>query len=142
MLLIGPTANFAGVGKHGLPAKADTGVEEVSAEELDCLIVPGGWAPDFWRRFDSFKDLVRGVAGNPSKVLACICHGGWLLASANVVRGKRMTCFHAIKDDMVNAGADYVDEEVVVDGNLITARVPDDLGAFCRAILTALQKRS
>jgi protease I len=82
-------------------------------------------------------DLVRG-AFEQGKVVAAICHAGWVLASAGVLEGKHATCFYAIKDDVVNAGATYVDEEVVVDGNLITSRTPADLPAFCRAIISAL----
>ncbi|MGD0218755.1 MAG: DJ-1/PfpI family protein, partial [Desulfobaccales bacterium] len=81
--------------------------------------------------------LVRQAALN-HKVVAAICHGGWMLASAEVIQGKNVTCFHAIKDDLIHAGARYRDEEVVVDGNIITSRQPSDLPAFCRAILTAL----
>jgi protease I len=104
-------------------------------------VLLGGWAPDFWRRDERFKAIVRDVAKDPSKVLAPICHGPWLLCSACVLQGKRLTCFPAIRDDVENAGGEYVDEEVVVDGNLITSRVPDDLPAFCKAIIAALQKQ-
>ncbi|HEC36350.1 MAG TPA: hypothetical protein ENI39_07440 [Anaerolineae bacterium] len=83
-------------------------------------------------------DFVREMDAQ-GKVVAAICHAGWVLASAGVLRGRRATCFFAIKDDLVNAGAAYVDAEVVRDGNLITSRTPDDLLAFCRTIIAALQ---
>eukprot|EP00730_Choanoeca_flexa_P014345 TRINITY_DN6243_c0_g1_i1.p1 TRINITY_DN6243_c0_g1~~TRINITY_DN6243_c0_g1_i1.p1 ORF type:complete len:175 (+),score=24.96 TRINITY_DN6243_c0_g1_i1:83-607(+) len=140
VLLIGPTADYVGKGKHGLIAKADSSIDSVTAVDIDCLIVPGGWAPDFWRRDERFKSLVRDIAKDESKVLATICHGPWLLCSARVLQGKRLTCFHAIRDDVENAGGEFVDEEVVVDGNLITSRVPDDLPAFCKAIIAAMRK--
>jgi protease I len=91
------------------------------------------------RRSTAMVGLVR-EAFQQGKVVAAICHAGWMLCSAGILKGKTATCFHAIKDDMVNAGARYVDEEVVVDGNLITSRKPDDLPAFCREIVKALEK--
>jgi len=101
------------------------------------VVIPGGMAPDRMRRHRSMVDLVR-AANAAGKPVAWICHGGWMAVSADIIRGKRATSFASIRDDMVNAGADWVDEEVVVDGNLISSRVPDDLPAFCKAILSAL----
>jgi len=125
--------------KHGYPVKADRAAAEVSARDLDALVIPGGYAPDLMRRSSAMVRLVRD-AFDAGRVVAAICHGGWMLASADVVRGRKLTCFHAIKDDLKNAGGDYVDEEVVRDGNLVTSRVPSDLPAFCREILAALVK--
>lgn len=124
-------------GKFGYPIKADDSVKDRSADEFDAVIIPGGWAPDFMRRVDDFTGFVRKM-NEQGKVIASICHGAWILASADVCKGKKLTCFYAIKDDVINAGGNYVDEEVVVDGNLITARKPEDLPAFCKAILAAL----
>ena len=125
--------------KHGYPVNVDAQAEAVSAVELDAVIVPGGYAPDMMRRHEAMVRLVREAAQH-GKVVAAICHAGWMLASADVVRGKEVTSFFSIKDDMVNAGARWVDRDVVVDGTLITSRKPDDLPAFCREIVRALSK--
>ena len=121
-------------GKAGYPITPDTTVDAVKAADLAALIVPGGWAPDFLRRSQVCVQLVRDCDAQ-KKMIGAICHGGWLLCSAGILKGRTMTSFSAIKDDCVNAGATWVDKEVVVDGNLITARKPDDLPAFCKAIL-------
>ena len=125
--------------KHGYPIAVDAAADEVKAKEFDAVVIPGGYAPDLMRRSTAMVGLVR-EAFQQGKVVAAICHAGWMLCSAGVLKGKTATCFHAIKDDMVNAGARYVDEEVVVDGNLITSRKPDDIPAFCREIIKALEK--
>lgn len=125
--------------KHGYPVVVDAAADEVKAKEFDAVVIPGGYAPDLMRRSTAMVGLVR-EAFQQGKVVAAICHAGWMLCSAGILKGKTATCFHAIKDDMVNAGARYVDEEVVVDGNLITSRKPDDLPAFCREIVKALEK--
>jgi protease I len=125
--------------KHGYPVTVDVQAEAVSAVEFDAVVVPGGYAPDMMRRHASMVKLVR-EAAQQGKVVAAICHAGWMLASAGVVKGKKVTSFFSIKDDMVNAGGQWVDTEVVVDGNLITSRKPDDLPAFCREIIRALAK--
>ena len=127
--------------KHGYPITADKSAEQISASEVDGLIVPGGYAPDVLRRFPSVIRLVSEV-NQQGKLIGAICHAGWVLCSANVLRGKTATCFSAIKDDVINAGATYVDRDVVRDGNLITSRKPDDLPAFMRTILDALQEQS
>ena len=123
--------------KFGYPILADVVVERVSASQFDALIIPGGYAPDILRRFPAVLRLVRDVNAQ-GKVIGAICHAGWVLCSTEVLRGRTVTCFSAIKDDVVNAGATYVDREVVRDGNLITARKPDDLPAFLRVFLEAL----
>jgi protease I len=125
--------------KHGYPVAVDLQAEAVNAVEFDAVVIPGGYAPDLMRRHDSMVRLVR-EAHQQGKVVAAICHAGWMLASAGILKGKTATSFFAIKDDVVNAGATWVDREVVVDGNLITSRKPDDLPAFCREIVTALSK--
>jgi deglycase len=127
--------------KHGYPVNVDTQADSVNAMEFDAVVVPGGYAPDMMRRHDGMVRLVREAAQN-GKVVAAICHAGWMLASADVIKGKKVTSFFSIKDDMVHAGGLWVDQEVVVDGNLITSRKPDDLPAFCRAIIKALAKTS
>ena len=125
--------------KHGYPVNVDVQADQVTAEEFDAVIIPGGYAPDMMRRHEAMVRLVRDAA-RQGKVVAAICHAGWMLVSAGIVAGKNATCFFSIKDDLVAAGAKWQDAEVVVDGNLITSRKPDDLPAFCRAILKALTK--
>jgi protease I len=125
--------------KHCYPVTVDVQAEAVSAVEFDAAVVPGGYAPDMMRRHASIVKLVR-EAAEQGKVVAAICHAGWMLASAGVVKGKKVTSFFSIKDDMVNAGGQWSDTEVMVDGNLITSRKPDDLPAFCREIIRALTK--
>ena len=124
--------------KHGYPITPDVSADRVSTTDLDGVIVPGGYAPDILRRFPAVVQLVR-EANRQGKLIGAICHAGWVLCSADVLRGKTVTCFSAIRDDVVNAGATFVDQEVVRDGNLITSRKPDDLPAFMRTFLDALQ---
>jgi protease I len=124
--------------KLGYPVKVDAIAESVSADEIDAVIIPGGYAPDRMRRHQAMLDLVRDVFEHGG-IVAAICHAAWVPISAGIMKGKRATCFSAIKDDVINAGATYVDEEVVQDGNLITSRVPSDLPAFCRTIIAALK---
>ena len=126
-------------GKFGYPVEVDKTAQEVSAAEFDAVVIPGGYAPDHMRRYPAMVSLVR-EAFLQGKVVAAICHGGWMLASAQILTGKTVTSFFAIKDDLVHAGAKFVDVEVAVDGNLITSRKPEDLPAFCRAIIAALEK--
>lgn len=125
-------------GKFGYPVKVDATAERVRAAELAAIVIPGGWAPDFLRRSRAVVDLVRDCDAK-KRVIGSICHGGWVLCSAGVAKGRKLTSFSAIKDDLVNAGADWVDAEVVVDGNLVTSRKPDDLPAFCMAMLGLLR---
>jgi protease I len=132
--IIGPEKGTTYNGKRGHAIAADLSPEEVDPESLDALIVPGGYAPDRMRRHPGLLELVRGVDARGG-IIGMICHAGWVGISAGIVRGKRVTSLAAIRDDMVNAGGDWVDEEVVVDGNLITSRTPSDLPAFCRAII-------
>jgi protease I len=132
--LVGMTAGRTYTSKHGYPAEADKSVLQVSIEDYDGLIIPGGYAPDRMRRHASMVELVRNAV-EMNKIVGVICHGGWMLCSAGVLGGRRTTSFIAIKDDMVNAGAEWVDEEVVQDGNLITSRTPNDLPVFMRTII-------
>ena len=125
-------------GKPGTQAKADVSADQVSAEEFDGIIIPGGYAPDMMRRYPAMINLVKDIF-IANKPVAAICHAGWMLVSAGILSGKRATSFFAIKDDLINAGAQWVDQEVVVDGNLVTSRVPDDLPAFMKAVINMLQ---
>ena len=125
--------------KFGYPITADTAASKVKADAFDAVVIPGGYAPDILRRDPAAVRLVK-EADRQGKVIGAICHAGWVLCSADVLRGRTVTCFFAIKDDVVNAGATYVDREVVRDGHLITSRTPDDLPAFLRTIIEALQE--
>ena len=124
-------------GKYGCPIEADKEAKEIDMSHYDGVVIPGGYAPDLMRRYPEMVRIVR-EAHQKGKVIAAICHAGWMLASAEVLAGRTVTGFFAIKDDLVHAGARYVDQEVVVDGNLITSRTPDDLPAFLRAIIKGL----
>jgi protease I len=125
-------------GKKGYgPVTVDTTVEQVSADDFDALVIPGGFAPDKLRRSAAVLDLVRAF-DETHKPIAFICHAGWVPISAKILKGRRATSVGAIRDDMINAGTDWVDEATVVDGNLISARTPADLGPWMKALLKAL----
>jgi protease I len=124
-------------GKHGLTVSADMAFGTVDASAYDALVIPGGYAPDRLRRSKTAIAIVKEMV-RAKKPVAAICHGPQLLISAGALRGRRATCFESIKDDVVNAGAEYVDAEVVADGGIITSRTPADLPAFCRALIAAV----
>lgn len=129
-------------GKKGYgPLEVDSTVDGLSAADFDALVIPGGFAPDKLRRSAVVLDLVRAfdTAGKP---IAFICHAGWVPISAHILKGRRATSVGAIRDDMVNAGVDWVDEAAVVDGNLISARTPADLGPWMKELLAALAEAS
>lgn len=135
--IVGPRAGETYKSKEGYPAKSDVAAADVRAADFDAVVIPGGYAPDRLRRYPEILKLVR-EAFEQGKVVAAICHAAWVPISAGIVRGRTMTCVSAVKDDVINAGAHYVDQEVVVDGNLITSRTPPDLPVFCREIIRAL----
>jgi protease I len=137
--VVGPEANQTYPSKHGYPVKSDKAAKDVSANDFDAVIVPGGFAPDYMRRCEPMVRLVNTLA-EQGKVVAAICHGPWVLCSTQALKGKRVTSFISIKDDVSNAGARWVDEEVVRDGNLITSRKPDDLPAFLKTVLQAVRE--
>lgn len=126
-------------GKHGLSIEADMSMDEANPKDFDCVIIPGGWAPDRLRRDPRVLNFVKSIY-EQGKIVAAICHGPQVLISAGILKGKRATCVSAIKDDMINAGAKYEDSPVVRDGNIITSRVPSDLPLFCREIIKALSQ--
>jgi len=137
--LVGPEAGQTYPSKLGYPVKSDKAARDVSASDFDILVVPGGFAPDYLRRHEAILRLVSDMA-EQGKVVAAICHGPAVLCSTQALKGKKATCFFAIKDDVMNAGAKYSDAEVVRDGNLITSRKPDDLPAFMQAIIQAVRE--
>ncbi|HEY3320929.1 MAG TPA: type 1 glutamine amidotransferase domain-containing protein [Planctomycetota bacterium] len=124
-------------GKHGYTHEPDLSFAEVDSQQYDMLILPGGKAPESVRLNKDALSVVNQMV-NDGKLIAAICHGPQILISAGKVKGKRATCWWGVRDDLIAAGANWVDEEVVVDGNLITSRCPQDLPAFCRAILKAV----
>ena len=136
--LVGPKPGETYKSKHGYPAATDMGIDDADISHFDGVVVPGGFSPDYMRRNPGFRKLVRAAveAGRP---VAAICHGPWMLCSAKVLEGRRATSFHSIREDMENAGADWVDEAVVVDGPVITSRTPADLLPFVRALMEALR---
>ena len=127
------------VGKYGYPIQCKTTIDKVKAKDFDGVIVPGGWAPDFLRLSPKVLKFVADL-DKKGKLVAAICHAGWVIASAKIVEGRELTSYVAIRDDLVHAGAKWVDKAVVVDGNLITSRTPNDLPAFLKAILQYLEK--
>ena len=137
--LVGPEAGATYPSKLGYPAKSDKAARDVSPDDFDALVIPGGFAPDFLRRQEGVIKLVRHFA-EQGKPIAAICHGPWVLCSTTALRGKIATCFFAIKDDVINAGANYIDAEVVRDSNIITSRKPDDLPAFVIELMKAIQE--
>jgi protease I len=128
-------------GKYGYPCAVDGTAADFKADSLAGILAPGGWAPDKIRRAPAVLELIRQVDAM-GRLVATICHGPWVLISAGIVRGRRMTSTVGIRDDVVNAGAVWVDAGVVADGNLISSRLPADLPAFGEAIVTWLDQRS
>ncbi len=124
-------------GKNGYPCVSDAAIELMESADFNGVIVPGGWMPDKLRRDDKVKELVHEFAG-AGKLVAAICHGGWIPISAGVYPGIRVTGSPGIKDDLINAGAVWEDAPVVVDGHFVSSRKPDDLPQFCEGILQAM----
>jgi protease I len=124
--------------KEGYPAREELSIARAKAKDFAGVIIPGGYAPDLLRRQEKINAFVREM-DKAGKLVAAVCHAGWVLVSARILKGRSATCYHAIRDDVVNAGAVYFDREVVVDGNLITSRQPGDLPAFCREIIAFLR---
>lgn len=124
-------------GKHGIPNKVDMSIKDARADDFDGVVVPGGYAPDRMRLHPEFAQFVK-LINDRGKMVASLCHGPWILASAGIINGRKITCWPSLKDDMMNAGARYMDDKVVVDGNIITSRCPDDLPAFMTEIIRYL----
>ena len=135
--LIGPEKHKVFTSKHGLPMKSDRASKDVSADDYDALIIPGGFSPDYMRRTEATVAFARAM-DKQKKPIAAICHGPWLMISACDLKGHRMTGFHSVKVDIENAGAHYVDEGVVTSKHIITSRTPADLPLFTKAIIRTL----
>ncbi len=126
-------------GKHGYPCTSEAAFQDVSQKDFTGILIPGGYAPDRLRRIPKVLDLVKN-ADAEGKMIAFICHAGWVPISAKILNNRKVTSFFAIRDDMENAGAKWVDAPVVVDKNLITSRTPVDLPAFGKAIVDWYKK--
>ncbi|MDG5789944.1 type 1 glutamine amidotransferase [Evansella sp. AB-P1] len=124
-------------GKYGVPVKPDYSFEQINIEEYDALLIPGGWAPDKLRRYDEVLRMVH-YMNEKKRLIGQICHAGWVLISADILRGKKVTSTPGIKDDMENAGAIWHNEEVVVDGNIVSSRRPPDLPAYGKRLAETL----
>ena len=138
VVIVGTTAEKTVGGKNGLLATSDVAADAVSADDFDALAVPGGWAPDKLRRYPAVINLVRQTY-DQGKIVGMICHAGLVGISAHIVRGHRATGSLGIKDDLVNAGATWVDEAAFRDGNLVWGRVVADIPAFCRELVAAIE---
>ena len=139
VVLVAPEGSKTYPSKLGYPCVSDVSASSVKGGDFDAVIVPGGWCPDFMRRDESMIAFIRQCV-EAQIILAAVCHGGWMLCCTDGLRNKRATSFVAIRCDMENAGAIWQDAECVVDKNLITARKPDDLPAFLKAIIEALER--
>ncbi len=137
VVVVGQKAQHIYVGKHGYPCLSDAAVSEVREADFDGLVVPGGFMPDKLRRDPKVLELVRGINA-ADKLIAAICHGGWIPISAGVYQGVRVTGSAGIKDDLVNSGAIWEDKPVVVDRHFVSSRSPEDLPDFCRAFLAVI----
>ncbi|MFD2670241.1 type 1 glutamine amidotransferase domain-containing protein [Marinicrinis sediminis] len=134
VVVAGPEKDKTYMGKYGVPLTSEAKFEDVHARDFDALYVPGGWAPDKLRRYEPVLQLTKEFH-EAQKPIAHICHAGWVLVSADICRGYTMTSTPGIKDDLINAGATWVDEEVVVDRHIVSGRRPPDLPAFMRAFI-------
>ena len=139
VLVAGELANHDYVGKYGLTVKSDLAFDKVEITNFDALLIPGGWAPDYLRRLPKVLDFVKHMNDN-KKVIGQICHAGWVLASANVLKGVNVTSTPGIKDDLTNAGAIWHDVEAIRDGHIISARRPPDLPKYLPLIIEALKE--
>lgn len=137
VVVAGPRAKEVYQSKHNYPCQADISFQEVRVDDYDALIIPGGYAPDKMRKYPKVMELVREF-DQKKKLIAFICHAGWVPASSNVLQGVKCTSYLTIKQELIHAGAQWVDEPVVVDKHFISSRCPDDLPSFCSAIIAAL----
>lgn len=138
IIIAGPDAKTVYKGKNGYPCQSDISVNEANVNDFAALIIPGGYAPDKLRKIPKVIELTQQF-NEQKKLIAYICHAGWIPVSAKIIKGIRCTSYISIKDDMVNAGANWVDEAVVIDKNFISSRFPDDLPQFCPAIINYLK---
>lgn len=138
--LVGAEAGKNYPSKVGYPAVAEKSYTELKVEDYDGVVAPGGFAPDHIRRHPAATTFVHEI-DKAGKMVSAICHGPWVLCSSRMLKGRKVTSFFAIKDDVINAGAHWVDADVVVDGNLVTSRKPEDLPAFCIGMIDVLSRQ-
>ncbi|MCF8230964.1 MAG: type 1 glutamine amidotransferase [Bacteroidales bacterium] len=134
VFIAGPEKDKEYKGKHGVPAKSNMKVSEVNLDSVDGIVVPGGYAPDKLRRYPEVTDLIK-QADDKGMPLAMICHAGWVMISAGILKGRKATSVGAIKDDMINAGTNWVDEPVVIDKNLVSSRTPADMHVYMKSYI-------
>jgi len=134
----GPEGGHVYQSKHGYPCTADAALDTLSPEQFDGLVIPGGFAPDRLRRLKPVLELTRSIHAS-GKLVAHICHAGWIPISAGIMKGYRRTSTPGIRDDLVNAGATWIDEPVVVDRTMVSSRRPADLPAFMQGIFSVLR---
>jgi len=139
--IVGSKAKETYIGKNGVPIKSDISPEEANVDEYDAVIIPGGRAPDKMRTNQGLVNIVK-EAYNKGKVIAAVCHGPQMLIEADILRGKKATCWKSVVTDLKNAGATFIEAQAVVDGNLVTSRFPADLPKFCQETIKLLKNRS
>ncbi|GAB3046380.1 type 1 glutamine amidotransferase domain-containing protein [Virgibacillus ainsalahensis] len=138
--LIGKEAKTKYIGKYGVPAESDYAFTDIKSADYDAILVPGGWAPDKLRRYPEVLQFVKEM-NEEKKLIGQICHAGWVLISADILKDKKVTSTPGIKDDMANAGATWSDEEVVVDGHLVSSRRPPDLPPYVKVFADKLAEQ-
>jgi protease I len=139
VVIAGPEANKVYAGKHGYPCKSDASYNDVEEKDFDGLVIPGGFAPDKLRRVLKVLQLTKQFKDS-RKLVAHICHAGWITISAKIMNGYKCTSTPGIKDDIENAGATWIDKPVVIDRNMVSSRRPDDLPDFCIGIIEVLTR--
>ncbi|CAG9621652.1 type 1 glutamine amidotransferase domain-containing protein [Sutcliffiella rhizosphaerae] len=137
VIIAGEKANTTYIGKYGVPIVSDISFLDANPDDYDAILVPGGWSPDKLRRYEEIVEMIQKMNGQ-KKPIGQICHAGWVLISAKILEGKRVTSTPGIKDDMINAGAEWVNEAVVVDGNIVSSRRPPDLPDYMREFIKVL----
>lgn len=135
--VVGPKAGEKYIGKYGVPVISDFAFTDIQAAAYDAVLVPGGWAPDKLRRYPEVLEIIQ-YMNDQKKIIGQICHAGWVLVSAKILKGRKVTSTPGIRDDMENAGAIWLDEAVVVDEHIVSSRRPPDLGAYMKAFAAAL----
>ncbi len=138
VIVAGPEASKIYTGKHGYPCKSDAAISEINEDDFDGLVLAGGFAPDKLRRDRKVLEITKNMHKD-KKLIAHICHAGWIPISAGIMNGFTCTSTPGIKDDLINAGAKWVDEPVVIDHNMVSSRRPEDLPLYCRAIIDFLK---
>jgi protease I len=138
--IVGKEAEKTYTGKNGVPVVSDLSFDQARIEEYDAILIPGGWAPDKLRRYKEVLEMVH-FMNDSKKIIGQICHAGWVLISADILKGVQVTSTPGIKDDMMNAGASWHNEEIVVDGHIVSSRRPPDLPAYGRALVEAIESR-